>query len=102
MLGEYGTWFLFACSKSPLKTLWEKEKLLVIRVFSIFHSVFYPFGERSAIFISFHFVVYKLFLFGRVQNLLFWKGLNLSSASAFNLVRGQILSFGEELRRQWC
>ena len=27
-----------------LKTLWEKEKLLVMSNFSFSHSVFYPFG----------------------------------------------------------
>ena len=29
---------------SLLKTLWEKEKLLVTSNFFFFHSVFYPFG----------------------------------------------------------
>ena len=29
---------------SILKTLWEKEKLLVTSNFSFSHSVFYPFG----------------------------------------------------------
>ena len=29
---------------SLLKTLWEKEKLLVTSNFSFSHSVFYPFG----------------------------------------------------------
>ena len=31
-------------STSLLKTLWEKEKLLVTSNFSFFHSVFYPFN----------------------------------------------------------
>ena len=34
--------FLRVCSKSPLKTLREKEKLLVTSNFSFYHSVFYP------------------------------------------------------------
>ena len=46
-------WFLRVCSTSLLKTLWEKEKLLVTSNFSFSHSVFYPFGEPSAIFIKF-------------------------------------------------
>ena len=36
-------WFLHVCSSSLLKTLWEKEKLLVMSNFSFFHSVFCPF-----------------------------------------------------------
>ena len=49
-----------------LKTTWEKEKLLVTSNFSCSHSVFYPFGELSAIFIKFKIVVCKLFQFGTV------------------------------------
>ena len=30
--------------QAPLKTLWEKEKLLVTSNFSFSHSVFYLFG----------------------------------------------------------
>ena len=48
------------------KTLWEKEKLLVMSNFSFSHSVFYPFEELSSIFIKFKIVVCKLFQFGRV------------------------------------
>ena len=59
-------WFLRVCSASPLKTLWEKEKLLVTSNFSFSHSVFYLFRELSAIFIKFEIVVCKPFQFGRV------------------------------------
>ena len=59
-------WFLHVCSTSLLKTLWEKEKLLVTSNFSFSHSVFYLFGKLSAIFIEFEIVVCKLFQFGRV------------------------------------
>ena len=59
-------WFLRVCSESLLKTLWEKEKLLIMSNFSFFHSVFYPFGELSAIFIKFEIIVCKLLQFGRV------------------------------------
>ena len=58
--------FLCVCSTSLLKTLWEKEKLLVTSNFSFSHSVFYSFGELSAIFIDFEIVVCKLFKFGGV------------------------------------
>ena len=50
-------WFLNVCSTSLVKTLWEKEKLLVMSNFSFSHSVFYPFGKLSAIFIKFKIVV---------------------------------------------
>ena len=41
------------CSIILLKTLWEKEELLVMSNFTFSHSVFYPFGELAAIFIQF-------------------------------------------------
>ena len=69
-------WFLHVGSTSLLKTLWEKEKLLVTNNFSFSHSVFYPFGELSAILVKFKIVGCKLFQFGRVLNLSFGKGLN--------------------------
>ena len=59
-------WFLRVCSTSLLKTLWEKDKLLVTSNFSFSHRVFYLFGKLSAIFIEFEIVVCKLFQFGRV------------------------------------
>ena len=55
-------WFSSVCSTSHLKTLWEKEKLLVTSNFSFSHSVFYPLGELSTIFIKLKIVVCKLFL----------------------------------------
>ena len=59
-------WFLRVCSTSLLKTLWEKEKLLVTSNFSFSSSVFYPIFELSTIFIKFKIVVCKPFEFGRV------------------------------------
>ena len=67
-------WFLRVCYTSLLKTLWEKEKLLVTSNFSFSHSVFHLSGELSAIFIKFKIVVCRHFEFGRVKNLLFGKG----------------------------
>ena len=61
-------WFLRVCCTSLLKTMWEKEKLLVTSNFSISHSVFYLFGEFSAIFIN----------------------LKLSSANSFSLKESKI------------
>ena len=69
-------WFLRVCSKSLLKTLWEKEKLLVTSNFSFSNSVFYLLGELPAFFNKFEIVVCRLFQFGRVKNLPFGKGLN--------------------------
>ena len=51
---------------SLLKTLWEKEKLLITSNFFFTRNVFYPFRELSAIFIKFKIVVCKLFQFGPV------------------------------------
>ena len=59
-------WFLRVCRTSLLKTLWEKEKLLVTSNFSFSHSVFYPFEALSSILIKLEIVVCKLFRFGRV------------------------------------
>ena len=55
-------WFVRVWSTSLLKTLWEKEKLLVTSNFSFSHCVFNLFGELSAIFIEFEIVVCKPFL----------------------------------------
>ena len=50
-------WFLRVCCRSLLKTLWEKEKLLVTSNFSFSYSVLYPFGELYTISIKFETVV---------------------------------------------
>ena len=80
-------WFSRVCSASLLKTLWEKENLLVTSNFSFSHSVFYPLGR---IFIIFEIVVCKLFQFGRVQNLSFGKGLILYTV--FHTETGAVMS----------
>ena len=54
---------LFSCSTSQLKTLQEKEKLLLTSNFSFSRSAFYPFGGLPAIFIKYEFVICKLFQF---------------------------------------
>ena len=50
-------WFLCVCSTSLLKRVREKEKLHVTSAFSFSHSVFYLFGELSAIFIKLRIIV---------------------------------------------
>ena len=59
-------WFSRVCSTSLLKTLWEKEKLLITSNLSFSHSVFYLFEGLSVVFIEFEIVICKLFQFGRV------------------------------------
>ena len=49
--------------------------------FSFSHSVFFPVGELSAIFIKFEIVVCKLFQFGRVQNFIVWERVKTSKFS---------------------
>ena len=58
--------FLRVYSTSLLKTVWENETLLVSSNFCFSHSVFYLFGELSAIYIHIEIVVCKLFHFGRI------------------------------------
>ena len=67
-------WFLRVCSTSLLKTLWEK-KLLVTSNFSFSHSVFYPFGELSLIFVK--------------------SETKMSSANSFSLEESKICHLGK-------
>ena len=60
------------CSTSLLKTLWEKEKLLITSNFSFSKSAFYPSGKLSAIVIN----------------------LKLSSANSFSSEESKICHFG--------
>ena len=71
-------WFWHVCSTSLLKTLWEKEKLLLKRAISPFLTVF-----------STH-----------LKNFLpFSSNLKLSSANYFSLHQSKTLSFGKGLRK---
>ena len=65
-------WFLHVCSTSLLKTLREKEKLLVTGNFSFSHSVFHRFEELSSFFIN----------------------LKLLSANSFSLEESKICCLG--------
>ena len=104
------TWFAhndtFWCpwETSLSKTLWEKEKLLVMSNFSFFHRVFYPFGELSAIFIKFEIVICKLSQFGSLKfvvwervkrTLSFSSNLKLSSANSLGLEASNICCLGK-------
>ena len=60
-------WFLRVCSTSLLKTLWEKEKLLVMSNFSFSNSVFYLFRDS--------FCHFRQIWNCRLQTFLVWKSL---------------------------
>ena len=66
-LSQTSPGFLRVCSTSLLKTLMEKEKLLVTSNFAFSISVFYLFGQLSAIFIT----IYNC----RLQTVSVWKSL---------------------------
>ena len=59
------SWFSIVCCISLIKTMWEREKVLVMNNFYISESVLYPSGELSAIFVEFEtvlkFVVWERF-----------------------------------------
>ena len=65
-LSQTSPGFYCVCGTSLLKTLWEKEKLLVTSNFSFSRSVFYLLGELSTISVKFEIVIYKLLQFRRV------------------------------------
>ena len=79
-----------------------KEKLLVTSNFSFTRSVFYPFGELSAIFIEFKIVVCKLsfplptVFSTRFENFLpFSSNLKLLSVDCFTLEEFKIYCLGK-------
>ena len=87
-------WFLRVCSISLMKTLWEKEKLLVTSNFSFSHIVFYPFGELSAIFIKFEIVVWRLSVLKSLKFVV-WKRVKMVlmlSKVYSHKVRGELLT----------
>ena len=61
-----------------LKTLWEKEKLLVTSNFSFSHSLFYPSKDLSVIFVKFEIVVCKLFQFEKSLKFAIWERVKQS------------------------
>ena len=85
-------WFLRVCSTSLLKTLWEKEKLLVTSNFSFSHSVFYPF--RRTHFYPFRrtFCHFHHLWNCRLQTLWIWKGLKFVVCERVNCSSSKMLS----------
>ena len=82
-------WFSCVCLTSLLKTLWKKEKLLIMSNFCISHCVFYPSRELSAIFIKPEIVVCKLFQLNyRSLKFVAWKRVNsFTKQQNFSLVK---------------
>ena len=75
-------WFLRVYGTSLLKTLWEKEKMLVTSIFSFSHSVFYSIKEINPHFSNIQFVVCKCFQFSHVQNSVVWERVKLHLLTA--------------------
>ena len=65
---------------SLLKTLWEKEKMLVTSIFSFSHIVFYPSQIKFPFFGHIYFVVCKCFEFGLVKNFVVWERVPFSKS----------------------
>ena len=61
------SWFFMYLQKNSFENTAGKGKLLVTSNFSFSLSVFYPFGELSAIYVKFRIIVCKLFEFRRVK-----------------------------------
>ena len=58
--------------RSLLKTIWEKEKMLVTSIFSFSHNVFFQFQKEFLFLSHIYFVVCKCFQFGPVKKLVLW------------------------------
>ena len=94
--GEIGTNPVAVTIINPRKEYWPSRGLNqrspVLQLYWLSSGArLHPFWELSAIFIKFKIVICKLFLFGRIWNLPFWKGLRLPSPSPANTTT--LLSF---------
>ena len=81
-------WFLWIYSTSLLKTLWEKEKMLVTSIFSFSHSVFYSIRKINHHFSNIQLVVCKCFQFGHVRNSVVWERVKFGSVYNFLFGKG--------------
>ena len=61
--------------RNLLKTLWEKEKIMVISIFSFSHDVFNPIMDRNYYFSNIKFVICKCFHLAKSKMLSFVKRL---------------------------
>ena len=77
--------FLYVCSTSRLKTLWEKEELLIMSNSSFPPSVFYPFGVHAVTFIKYETVVCTLFGVWKSKKFVIWETVNyMNKTVSFN------------------
>ena len=79
-----------------LKTLWEKEKLLIMSNLSFSRSVYYPFRELSAIFIKSEIVICKLSIWNSLKFVV-WEFLRIKKKAFENECRK-----GENAGNQHC
>ena len=96
--------FSCVCSTSLLKTLWEKEKLLITRNFSFTHSVFYSSGELYTIFIQFKIVFCKVSIWKSLK-FVAWERVNIGLIHVFEVVnirRGLKNGLTPECEAQGC
>ena len=77
--------FYVCAAQAFWKHCGKKEQFLAISNFFFSHSVFYPFGELSVIFIELKIVVCKLFQFGRVKFVV-WKGLSFNDQMSLEVI----------------
>ena len=66
-----------------LKTLWEKEKMLVTSIFSFSHNVFYSSRHKFQFLSHNYFVICKCFEFGPVYNFVVRSRVNASTTDSF-------------------
>ena len=90
---------LHVCSTSLVKTLWEKEKLLVTSNFSFSHSVLYPYGELSAIGIKILNCCLQSLSVWKSLKFAFWERLLNDHSIRFNCLNR--IWWGFDGRNQW-
>ena len=78
--------------RSLLKTLWEKEKMLVTSIFSFSLNVFYPIKDRNKHLSYIYFVIWKCFQFVHIQNFVVW--LRVTVVKFENIVTKGLLFLG--------
>ena len=77
--------------RSLLKTLWEKEEMLVTSIFSFSNNVFSPIKDMNHHFSNYEYVMCKCFQFGPIQMQM------LLIATAVNLDKAKILLSSRKL-----
>ena len=95
--------FLHVISRSLLKTLWKKEKLLITSDSSFSPRVFYPFGELPfTIFIKLKIVVCELFSVWKSLKFVIWERAKRLVLFLCNLLHHVKVYFCTLLRSLYC